>query len=590
MTSIAQDRKTVKYRFLEGIIGYTSIIFMVLLVVLSFFEITRIFVSLLLIVYSFFWILRLSLNANYTIYSYKQIIRWENFNWDKFYSFLPSSLPKAINQLSEFRDNYKNKIDWKDRIQADINVLQNIENTKFANFSSVYHINIFSVYNESADVLIRSLKKIYESGYDLSKIIVFVSQEARNGEKENIIVRESINKNKWVNTYNLSENDLDIVYSKHFSTSGENIAYLKYKNKQFEDIKLKKDKLNIIFTQHPDGLVGEIKGKASNEDWGGRQASLFVKVKGLDPEMVVLTSLDADSHINKYFYHNLSYRFCLTPNRLESGFQPVHIYSNNLFHTGIWPRQVAAQTTLHNMGQLAIEGETSLFAIYSLPLIVLQKVDFWVREVISEDSTLFIKCLIYFKGNFNVLPFYGVFEGDAVESEDYIDAIFNQYQQLQRWAWGGVEGFPFMFKKFFWEEEGSKIDLRIRIKWVFLQFSNHFFWSSSPIVFSVGIFLPQLIGGSVFKSSPISQNLALFSQYFTWISILFLITFSYITIRYTAQKATKNTEARWYHWVLVLIQCAASPIVYFFMGIPGIDAQIRGITGNYLSYLVTPKK
>jgi hypothetical protein len=33
-----------------------------------------------------------------------------------------------------------------------------------------------------------------------------------------------------------------------------------------------------------------------------------------------------------------------------------------------------------------------------------------------------------------------------------------------------------------------------------------------------------------------------------------------------------------------------SPFLYGLMGIPAIDAQIRGITANYLGYWVTPKR
>jgi hypothetical protein len=243
---------------------------------------------------------------------------------------------------------------------------------------------------------------------------------------------------------------------------------------------------------------------------------------------------------------------------------------------------------------LATSGSSSnniaFFAIYSAPLTVLQRVDFWVREIIAEDSTLFIKCLAYFKGKFRAVPFYGVFEGDAVEADDYIDALLVQYKQLQRWSWGGVEGFPYMFKKFFLEKNSHEIDLRVRIRWTFLTFSNHFFWSSTPLIFSIGVLLPQLLGGDLFRAKPIAQNLAIFSQYFSWLSFVFLAIFSYITFAYVGVKAKANTGAKWYNWVILGVQCAISPVIYFFMGIPALDAQIRGIFGKYLTYLVTPKK
>lgn len=152
------------------------------------------------------------------------------------------------------------------------------------------------------------------------------------------------------------------------------------------------------------------------------------------------------------------------------------------------------------MTNLGISGETPFFAIYSVPLQVLYKVNFWEKELIAEDFLLFTKCLVKFDGGFQVYPFFGVFEGDAVIADDFIEEVIGQYKQLQRWAWGGVEAFPYMYKKFFIEPAGKNIPLRIRLRWIYLLFSNHFFWSSSPVLFSLGLFLPQIFGGPIFAN------------------------------------------------------------------------------------------
>ncbi|MEM1312315.1 MAG: hypothetical protein AAGF07_02535 [Patescibacteria group bacterium] len=589
--SIQEDRKTFVYRFLEASIGLTSIGFLASLVLFSIFDATRSYVSIFLILYGLLWVLKLTLNTSYTVYSYKQLRRWESFDWDKFWTNTKRNWKSAVNQLESFKETYSKSGNWQLGMEKDLRGMKDIVGTKYADFAGIYQVNIFSIYNESAEVLLKSLKCIYDSKYDLDKLLVIVSQEARNGQHKNSLVRDRVAEQKWLHSEYISETDLKLVYStKHYSQPKQKSKLDSYTKSEFADYKLAPKKLNIIFTEHPDGLVGEVKGKASNEDWGGRQASLFIKSKKIDPELVLVTSLDADSHISPYFYHNLSYRFCLSSDRLNIGYQPIHVYSNNFFQTGVWPRQVAAQTTLHNMSQLAIDNETSFFAIYSAPLVVLQQVNFWVREVIAEDSTLFIKCLAYFKGNFRAVPFYGEFAGDAVESDDYLDAVVIQYKQLLRWAWGGVEGFPYMIKKFFLEENTSKIDLRVRLKWSFLLFTNHVFWSSTPLIFSVGVLLPRLLGGDVFGATPVSQNLAIFSQYFSWLSFIFLAIFSYITFVYVGQKAEQTTGAKWYNWLALLAQCMFSPLIFFLMGFPALEAQLRGIFGRYLTYLVTPKK
>jgi hypothetical protein len=580
-TSIAQDRKTRRYRILEGLIGVTSIGFLILLLVVSI--VNPVLAAVFLIVYSFMWLFKYTLNVIYTIYTYLQLRRWEKLDWIKLFGLLDKDQKKAIQLLNDFSDKYSKKIDLPKKVKDQILVLMRNKGTKFENPNNITQVCIFSIYNEGPEVLLKSLKCIYESKYHLDKIVVFVSQEGRYGEENNAKLREQVAKTKWLNTYNLGEKNLDTVYSTDHLT-------MEYTGKLFKNVEVLSDKLTVVFTQHPDGLVGEIKGKSSNEDWGGRQASLFLKSKGIDPQLTLVTSLDADSHIGTYFFHHLSFTYCTTLDRLHTGYQPIHSYSNNFFETGLWPRQVATQTGLANLTNLGIEGETPFFAIYSVPMCVLQEVDFWVREVIAEDAMIFNKCLVHFDGDFKVVPFYGVFEGDAVEGEDFFEGVLSQYLQLQRWAWGGIEDFPYVYKHFFWEEKGRKIDLRVRLKWIYLKFSNHFFWSSSPVIFSIGLLLPQIFGGEAFRQTQAAQNLVVLSQYFAWTSFIFIVSFGYITFEYFAYRASDRKRLTIRQMAMVAVQLVLSPFLYGLMGIPALDAQIRGIRGKYLGYWVTPKK
>lgn len=587
LEDIADLRKKSIYRFLESLIGYTSILILSIVLILSlssqFSLLGPTILSIILIIYSFFWVLKFSVNLVHTIHTYKQARRWETFNFINFWKIYKQDREEAYTLLSNLQNKFKNRIDWEETISNQIKVLKDISDTKFGAIDQVRHVAIFSIVKEPVEVLARSLESLYLSGYDLDKLVVFVSQEARVGLEHNLSVSEQISLNKNFKVYNWQENNLDIVYNtSHFN--------LEYGNNESKSHEWNSGKLTIIFTQHPDGQIGEIKGKASNEDWGGRQASLWMKSKGIDEEMVLVTSFDADSKVSPQFFHNLSYTFCTTENRFRKGFQPVHVYSNNFFETGMWPRQVASENTLSNMKNMGLEGEAYLFAIYSVPIRVLQEVNFWQREVIAEDSMLFIKCLTLLKGDFSIVPFYGIHEGDAVEADDYFEAISNQYKQLQRWAWGGIENFPYMAYNFFFTPLGKEIPLRERLKHVFLLFTNHIYWATTAILFSVGIILPQLLGGETFRQRPISQNLSIFSTYFAWIGYIFAIVYGYITYRYLSYRALKKRKITFYETILLLLQWSFFPIVFGLMSFPALDAQIKGIRGKYLGYWVTPKK
>jgi hypothetical protein len=580
--SILEERKTIRYRILESALGTLSLSFLFLILFLSF--VRRDVAAVILIVYSFLWVLKFALNSMYTIYTYLQLKRWESFKWNKFAKYLDNGQRDQVKgMIKEFRDTYKGKIDWYSKLNKDMENWIAISGSEYENPMEMYHVAIFSIYNESVDVIERSLKSIYDAKYPYQKIIVVISQEERVGEDHVKNFKKGIKQFDWLRLRDLNERDLKKVYHEYHSK-------LRYTNPKFSKYKLYSDKLNVFFTTHPDGLIGEIKGKASNEDWGGRQASLLTKSLGINPRHVLVTSLDADSHVGVNFFHNLSYTYCLNEDKETSGYQPVHVYSNNFFETGIWQRQIATQNTLTNMMYLGIEDETHFFAIYSVPLFILQDINFWVREVIAEDFMIYAKCLAHYQGKFKVVPFYGVFEGDAIEADDYIEAIINQYKQLQRWTWGGVESFAYLYTKLFFEENGRKIDLRKRIKYITSLFAEHFFWASTPLILSVGVVLPQFIGGEQFRQTPISQNLSLFITYFAWISFVFIIIFSFITFRYIASKAVVNKKRTVAQNFLILLQWLVMPLVFGFASIPALDSQIRGIRGKYLGYWVSPKK
>ncbi len=675
MISILNLRKKKFYRFLESLLAIISIGFLIFLVILAWLNPTV--YSILIIIYSFLWLLKFCLNVFYTIFSFKESNRWQTFDFTTFFdkkendkqelTDLASNLQvnsqiegqnselsleqesqkntqihdetlAQINYLQDFSNQFKT-IGWREKIQKDLEILTLLanENSKFQP-TNIWHLPIFAVYNEPSSVLIRSLSKILENNYDLSQIIVVISQEARVGEDFNNQIRDEIGQQNWLEIYEQNENNtakFEVIKRKskvEKEIDRENESKIEQKIiakisnlQKAENINQKTQfetkihiKLRVYFAQHPDGLLGEIKGKASNEDWGARFGTKILENLQVDKELVLATSLDADSYLKRDFFRQLSYRFCASADRHQAAFQPVHNYNHNFFEVGFWPRLVATQTTFYNLTNLALEDQISTFAIYSVPLVVLEKVDFWVREVIAEDSLLFLKSLVYFDGNFKVIPFYGQMEADSVEHSDYLEEMISQYRQLQRWAWGGVEGFPYLFWQFFQTSKGKLIDTRIRLKWLYLLFSNHFFWATTPLVFGLGPFLPNFLHGNSFMRTSVSQNLATFSQFFAWISFIFTFVFGYLTIVFIALKNsnTKNStnfatqitnsnnlentlrnspknlqnKLTWSQFWAILVQITISPFIYFLMAIPALDVQIRGLLGNYLGYWVTPKK
>jgi Glycosyl transferase family group 2 len=579
-TSLTELRKTPRYRFFESVLAISTIGFFVLIFLLSFFapEIA----AALILIYSFGWLLRITLINIYTLFTYKNLQRWKEVDSYHLLQLIAQSPKEGAAKLRAFSQKYQQQFHHAKDVDALIAQIDANVGTKFENPLNIWQMPIFAVYNESAEVLAKSLRAVYESHYDLDKIVVFLSQEGRYGAERNNNLRLELAAIPWLAVHDAPELPISKVYDDDHTS-------LNYRNKKLDSIKLVEGKLNIICTAHPDGLTGEIIGKASNEDWGGRTLSLFTQSRGIDPELCVVTSLDADSSISREYFSLLSLRYALTnKDGGRFGFQSIPVYTKNIFETTLVPRMVAFQTTLWTMSQNSMEGKTHFFANYSVPLIILQEVNFWDREHIAEDYLFYARCFIKYQGNFRVLPFYGMFNGDAVIGDDYLHALENQYKQHQRWSWGGVESTAYLLEHVWYQP--NTIPVSRKISEFFGTFINHHFWATAPLLFSVGILLPAFFGGVQFDQSPISQNLQLFSTYFAWISYSFVSLFAFISYNIMQRTADLTEASKLRQIGVIVIQALFTPFSTAYMAIPAINSQLRGLMGNYLGYWVTPKK
>src|SRR5260221_4845966 len=72
---------------------------------------------------------------------------------------------------------------------------------------------------------------------------------------------------------------------------------------------------DIFATFHPD-VIGEVKGKSSNESYGSRIAyDRLVKTKKIDIDFATISSVDADSIFHPQYFSYLSYEFLRNPKR-----------------------------------------------------------------------------------------------------------------------------------------------------------------------------------------------------------------------------------------------------------------------------------
>jgi len=111
---------------------------------------------------------------------------------------------------------------------------------------------------------------------------------------------------------------------------------------------------------HPDGIVGEIRGKAANEAWAAKKIkNILVDKEGLDINNITITSCDADARINPGYFSALTYNFTTDKNRYLRFWQSPICWHNNFWKVPAFIRIIG---TLSNVGYLAnIQEPDGLF-------------------------------------------------------------------------------------------------------------------------------------------------------------------------------------------------------------------------------------
>jgi Glycosyl transferase family group 2 len=575
--SIQELRKDKKYRFLESLLGIAAFVFFGTIILVT--VISPVIAALFLILYSLAWLLRVAMIASFTIMTYRTMLRWHSIDTQKLLYLIDQKDETVVSELTKIKNKFRTKFFWASKINELIINYNKLPESR-SKPSEFYHILLMPTYNEPSSSFIKSLKAVQKTSYRKDRILIVISQEARapQGIRDDLI--KDLTEVDWINLIKVENAKvLNGQPQNYFTTIKSKL--LRYK--------LGSDKINIIVTEHPDGLEREIIGKASNEDWAGRVGNSWIEANNIEPEKVLVTSLDVDSAISDNFFALLSFRYALCDSGTKSGFQAVPVYTKNINEATVLARIVVFNTTMWQISQNNLDDKTLFFANYSVPLDILREVDFWEKEYIAEDFLFYSKCFTHYDGNFKVLPFYGYFNGDAVVGEDYGEAISNQYKQLQRWSWGGVEGLPYMIRKLFWVK--NKIPLLKKISTVTDVFLSHHFWATAAPLFSFGMFLPFLLGGEAFDSTSTSLQLTSFLSYFAVISYLFVALYLYLSFDLTNRTlGIKESKKSFSVFIIIAFQFLILPFIQSLMSIPALDSQIRGVRGKYLGYWVTPKK
>ena len=385
---IPQGKRTKLYRFLEIVPGAISYGAIILLFVISL--INPVWGAIYLFILISSTLVKAIGVAYRTVQGYNIIKRAGRVDWHQ----RLKDLENPHDAYEKLHDDNKKSYHFEEHLD---NLKMMIAMGKdYPNPSQVYHVVIMAAYNETEDVLAPSIEAVNRNTFSNDHIIFVLAYEERGGEK---------------------------------MADTAKALQAKYKG-VFKD---------FLLVEHPANLPGEVVGKGPNLAYAGQAVKDYVAKKHLPVENIIVTSLDSDNHMAPKYLDSVAYEFIVHPNRQRLSYQPVSIFTNNIWDAPAPARVIAISNSFFNVITTVRPHALRNFASHSQPLQALEAMNFWSKRTIVEDGHQYWRSLFFFFGDYSVLPIRIPIYQDAVIDDTFWKTIKAQFIQVRRWYYGASD-------------------------------------------------------------------------------------------------------------------------------------------------------
>lgn len=523
-------------RFFEILPGSLTWLTLLGAPLLSYFH--PVWVSLFIIAFDLYWFLKGGnvalhlLHSHFTLQTH-QLVDWLDWckrvaKFDDFKKYLA------------FEAGETNSRRLKGLYNTQLEKLTSLDPNRNYDWQRVYHLIIAPTYKEDAGVISASIQSYVDSEYPKDKMIFVLATEERAGD--------------------IADENAEIL------------------TKKFADKFFK-----FLVVKHPDGIPGEAKGKGANITYAAKLVQPMLDELKIPYGDVLVSVFDIDTIVSPNYFSHLTYDFLTAKKPLQTSFQPMPLFHNNIWDTPAIARVIAVSSSFWQMVEASRPDRLITFSSHSMNFQTLVDVGFWRVDIIPEDSHIFWQCFMHFNGDYVTQPLFTTVSMDAVLGESYVGTLIAQYKQKRRWAWGVTEismSIPEVLRN-------KKIPLWKRLVWSERLIEGHYFWATASIMIAILGWLPLIFGGSHFGTTVVALNLPIMTRAIMSVATFFLIFSMYVNM---VLLPPRPKGYPWWKTVSMIVQWVFSPIVSSVFGsLPSIDAQTRLMFGKYMEFWVTPK-
>lgn len=509
-----QEQKGRRYRFFEMVPGLLTWTILIIPFVLSI--VNPILCVLLIIAYLLLWFVKSAGLTVRSIQGFRVIQQSMKLPW-----------PQMVQEIEALKISQptKHTPTWH---YANIRRLQ--EGKPVVKPSELYHAIVIAAYNETKEVIEPTVQAVLDSDYDMQKVIMVFAYEGRDGAQAEPAVTEIVQK-----------------YGNRFAKT--------------------------MAVKHP-LTKGEVRGKGGNITYAARQLQDYLQKQNIDPAQVVVTTLDSDNRPHKYYLAALSYLYCVAPDPIKVSFQPVPMFTNNIWDVPAPMRVIATGNTFWNVVLSLRPHMIRNFSSHAQSMQALIDTDFWSVRTIVEDGHQFWRTYFRYDGDHDVYPMYIPIYQDAVLSSTLRKTIRAQFVQIRRWAWGASDVAYVLETGFFRPNKVPKLDLTFK----FLRLlEGHVSWATAPLLLAFAAFIPAFFNHDSFASN----QLPMIASRIQTIALLGIVSTLFLSLKMLPPKPARYKRHRTFFMVIQWVMLPVTTILFNSMA--ALNSQTRLIFGKTLN-------
>lgn len=510
------------YHFFEKVPGLLSWSVLLLPVVLSIISPTL--AAYFVIAYLLMWFIKaIVLNAR-VVQGFKRLNQYMAYDWYK--------MAQELDDPKKAFDLYEDGISprWHYRNLISRSVRRDHDGRRLANLKQLV---IIAVYNESTDIVEPTIQSVLKSSFNPKNIIVVIAYEERGGETV--------------------KSEMTLLAAKY--------------NHEF---------YSMHAIEHPANIAGEVIGKGGNITFAGRWAKTYLEQQAIDPINVLVTTLDSDNRPHPEYFSAVTYAYLGCPDPIRASFQPISMFTNNIWDVPAPMRVVATGNSFWNIALALRPHMIRNFASHSQGMQSLIETDFWSVRTIVEDGHQYWRSYFTFDGKYEVYPIMVPIYQDAVLSRTYVKTLRAQFVQVRRWAWGASDIAYVLQKGWRQKNHIPKLDLFFKTSRLI---EGHVAWATASLILLLAAFAPLYLAPQA-SQSLIANQLPIIASRIQTLAMVMLFLSIYLSIRLLPPKPPRYKTR---HRVYMLLQWVYLPVTTIvYSSFAAINSQTRLLFGRYL--------